>query len=86
MASGLTMSSSRDSVLDCDVYTLEGEMVTATLQEFDSGGVLKMEYVVDDGGVTQTETYDVPDEVRMVDIYTEDDVARMVVNSSDYGF
>lgn len=87
MSENVTFERTRDDALECDVFKLEGEFVTATLHDFDSGnGQLKLEYRDEKGGDTKTEKLEVPDEVRIVNVYTEDGAARMVVNMDDYGF
>ena len=82
MSSRLTLTETGDEEI-----VLESEYVTATLRmENGKEGELELEYMDLGIGETEVEVYLVPDDIKTVSIYQEDDTPRLVVNQHDYGF
>lgn len=88
MSDELTLDKERNEVLECDVYTLEGNRVTVTVNNFDDvEATLETEWKPnEDVDITESEILDVSD-VSEIDVFQDPDGdVRMVIGEHDYGF
>lgn len=74
MSDELTLNKERNEVLECDVYTLEGNRVTVKVNNFDDvEATLKTEWKpTEDVDITESEILDVSD-VFEIDIFQDPD-------------